>query len=656
MGPMTRRPKLSRRKVARLSAAALAGLFLWSFVAAPSSTGVEEEVVEPAGLSAYSTLADARPVQTWFDHQVYQIPLGPSLAHSITEVSLPSTGSGIAWLVDGGLANGLHGTTTGSRVPTEASAKQPGGAASQEFVVAGGPIGSDPFIRAGSGVARAEAEHSDSPRAFANAYFGNLVVLPAAGSPEHPPGTFNPDATFPGGERSEPVPDPAPQGQMALLSIGSVASTAESFRSGETVTSIAVSEINDINIGNRTADNRCTNCTRIDFIRAEALAEASGAPGGSRGRYRVTLGRVCQRALDTTVNPPREVDRCLPLTSEGNLPEIGDDPPSQQTVQRISQAGRQGVQRIERFDQLNALFEKPLWFAPPPLRDTVIGIRIHAGTPHSDPDRARRTSDPPEETQRNFGYPDDRLNRRCASDPDCARKFEGKPVTPRHQEAPDLDRGAQAKAVAEGLDIDLWTVTTSQFVPDDRQIDEATLGLARQIDEDAATPGIQITVPNPACTPVTGEDQPCLPPVGTIVAGQPVQAWPLGQVTVGVEAIRTIRRVNPTLGVAVASATARPAVFVEAGAAPEAPLAPTIPEIEIPAVQVPQITIPEAPPGEPGTVVVTGGPTGPFRIKVHWSSFRLKPWPAGDLAKGLLSGGIIGGVVWLGRRRLRMLV
>jgi len=519
-------------------AAAMAALLVWGALAAPpSAISDEAPIVEPADLSAYSTVADARPVQTYFDHQAYQIPLGPSLAHSQTEVALPSSGSGVAWLVDGGLFNGLHGTTTGSRVPTEASAKQPGGVPESEFRVAGGPIGNEAFMEAGVGIAGARAEHDETPRGYAYSHFENLVILPAAGNPENPPGTFNPDNTFPGEIGGAPTPDPQPQGQMAILSIGSMASTAESFRNGSVVTSVAVAELTDIAIGNRTSDNRCTNCIRIDSIRAEAYAESNGQTGGARGRYRVIIGRACRRALNTDQASPAfnsEQDTCVrPVRIVDDLP--------QDTTNGNPVGPADETEEVDRFDEdedgLNKLFSEPIWMMVPGFEDKVIGIRIHAGTPHQDPARAARTSNPPEDQNRNYGYPDDRLNRECREDPACQRQWEGKEIPTHKQEAADQDMGTTAKAVAEALDIEITTLTLTQFVPSDAEIDAATMNASKEIDENDERPGIQITIPNPDC-PTGGK---CVPPLGTTVGGNQVQAWPAGQQTIGVESVRTMR-------------------------------------------------------------------------------------------------------------------
>lgn len=547
---------------------------IWSVTAAPSPSIADSTVTEPENLSAYATLADAAPIQFYLDHQVRQIPLGPAIAHSTTEVSLPSAASSIAWLVDGGLVNGIHGTTTGAKVPTEASAQQPGGDPEAEFLIAGGPIGNGNFMDVRTGRAYASARHSDEPRGYGNSFINSVSVLPAAGSPHDPPGTFDPDARYPGGPDGT---DPNPQGQMAILAIGQIASTSESIREGSTVISTAVAELKDINIGNRTSDNRCTNCVRIDGIRVEAYAEANGQPGGARAAYRVLLGRACRRAFDAETG--RELDRCLPL--DPRAPESNN-----------------GLQSINELEALNEQFQEPIWTQIPGAGlDYVVGIRITAGSEHEDPSRRSRTSDPPQDPHRNYAYP-------------------GKA---------DRDRGQVAKAVAEGPDIEVWTITVTQAVDDARRRIKGTPAetILEQIDEDDQAPGIQITAPGPA------GDQ-------------------TGTQTIPIETIRSVRRLHFTMGVARANATARPLEVPDLGGTG----GPS--------------TVGGATPGAPGfapgtsgagsTVGTTpaGGAFGPFRLAFDWASFRIAPWAPGDMAKGIGIAGIGGGAVWLLRRRLAL--
>lgn len=603
---------LKRRKFA-WSAGALAALMLWS-VLDGTAGGQVDEPEEPAELAAYSTFADAASIQTYFDHQARLIPLAPAIAHSNTEVVQPSQTNSIAWLVDGGLANGLHGTTTGSGVPTQAAAQQPSGASSQEFSVAGGPIGNDEAIRVQAGRAYALAQRSAQVlRGYANSFFGNLWVLPAAGSPRDPPGAFDPDARFPGGPDST---DPAPRGQMAILSIGSIASTSESFRDGDQLTSVGVAELTDINIGNRTSDNRCTNCIRIDKIRAEAYAQANGRPGGSRAAYRVIVGRACRRRSAFSVGgtpvigePGVEADLCAPLDPHHPNPLEID--------------ATHGLQSIDELEQLNEFFAEPIWVTITNGQvDYQIGIRIHAGTQHQEPDRTRRTVSPRDDARRNYAYPDLR-----PKDPEAPQKG---------VVAPDSDQGQVAKAVAEGLDIDIFTITTSQIVDDASRRIAGTPAQAilDEVDQDHDSPGIQIS-PGPLSDRT-------------------------GTVTIPTDTIRSVRRVNLTLGVARAAATARPlpAISVPSGGdgssgAGGGVVVPPPSSGGSFGSFVPPVSGPQ-PPTAPGTTIIQSGLRGPLRVRIDWDSVRIKPWPPGDMAKAIFVGAIFAGMAWLIRRRLRI--
>jgi hypothetical protein len=561
----------------------MATLMLWSLIGAPATIGQEGSIEEPGDLAAYSTFADGMPVQLWFDHQTRQIPLGPALAHSNSEVSLPSAASSIAWLVDGGVANGLHGTTTGAKVPTEASAKQPGGSSEEEFQAAGGPIGDGDFVEVRGGRAFAEAEHSQTPRGYSTSQYASLLVLPAAGSPTDAPGTFNPDATYPGGSPNET--DPAPQGQMGILAIGDIASTSESLRENSTVRSIAVSELKDINIGNRTSDNRCTNCIRIDSIRAEAFAEANGQPGGATAEYRVILGRACRRAFNAETG--EEEDRCLPL--DPHDPE-----------------GTHGLRTIEEVEAFNDFFAEPIWWTLTNGQVTyTLGIRIHAGERHEDPNRARRTSDPKDDADRNYAYPSSKMK--------------------------DADKGQVAKAVAEGIDIEIFTITASEVTADAEQRIKGTPAedLLAAIDEDDDQPGLQISGPDQT-------DQ------------------VTGQQTIPTDTITSVRRIQLTLGVARASAVARP--LTDSGFGLGAGIGGSD-GTGSDAAFGSEVTTGGAgtdfgagETGDPGATPV-GGIAGPLALKLDWSSFRLRPWPPYDMAKGFGVAAIVGGVWWLIKRR-----
>ena len=459
MGPMIRGRKLDKRRVTKLGALGMVAMFAWSFIAAPASISQVEPAAEPDEIIAYSTFAEAAPVSSYLDHKspVPAPAFGIALAHSLTEVNQPSQASALAWLTDFGIANGLHGTTTGSAVPTEASARQPGGAPTAEFRAAGGPIGEEEFGRASAGVARTSATQQGSPRGFANSYLGNLVLFPAAGTPPEPPGTYDPGDTFPGGPELAPTPDPGPRSQMAILSVGSIASTSESVRNGETVTSIGVAELQGINIGNRTSDNRCTNCFTIDAIRVETFAQTNGTK--SKAGYRVMLGRACRRALVATGEEgggfPREEDTCLPLQDLGqgdpNAPETG------------------GLHAMDTA-AFNDFFSEPVVLSgltcPGSNLPCTIALRITAGeVGHADPRRPERTVNPPDSACRNYAYPD----------PDPKAKpvagCEELPESLRPKTGPDQDNGQEAKAVAEGIDIEILTLTGTQLVPVNADLD-----------------------------------------------------------------------------------------------------------------------------------------------------------------------------------------
>ena len=178
MGPMVRRAKLVKRRLVKLGAAWLAAMMIWSLIAAPTSVGQSEDPAEPESLVAYFTQADASPVLGYFSHEALPAPpCSVNLAHATADVALPSTASGLAWLTDFGICNGLHGTTTGASVPTETNARQPGGADKGEFTVAGGPLGEEEFGRASAGVSRATATREGSPRGFAHSYLGNVILF-----------------------------------------------------------------------------------------------------------------------------------------------------------------------------------------------------------------------------------------------------------------------------------------------------------------------------------------------------------------------------------------------------------------------------------------------------------------------------------------------
>lgn len=605
MGPMVRGPGFNRRRLTKLTAVGIIAMFTWSLIAAPSSVGQDAEIAEPETISSYYTFADAAPVSGYLDHQALPAPaFGPALAHSQTEVGLPSEASAIAWLLDNGIANGLHGTTTGASVPTEVTAKQPGGEPSAEFTTAGGPIGEEEFGRAAAGVARARATRSEAPRGFATAYFNNICLFPAAGSPPEPPGTYDPDATFPGGDGQKPIPDPGPLAQQCIVGVASMSSTSQSVREGDTVTSIAVAELTGITIGDRTSDNRCTNCFYIDAIRVESFARSNGTPEGVRAGYRVMLGRACRRTFEpSTVN---QVEDTI-TSATGGTPE---DVPAKELDQCIGPNFPEEY-TLTQLEELNAAFDEPIVL--PGLdcngKPCTIAIRIEAGKPgHTDPIRSQRVTNPPEDPCRNYAYPD-------------ASKG-AKPIevcTDRGvKTGPDLDDGQEAKAVAEGIDVDILTLTGTQFIPENADLDSCFETVLPELPE------------------------PIAPAVGTVkdTVGCPFAT------------ARQVRDLNMTLGIAQASAVARPNVIVPpvdgGGGGILPPGGGVLPPID----SGPIIGGGDA--GGGVTVVPGGGlGAGTYALKIDWKSFKIRPWKAGDLAKALFGGAIIAGMVLMIRRRLR---
>jgi hypothetical protein len=615
MGPMLRGERLNKRKVTKLGVLGLAAMFTWSLIAAPASVGQEEPAPEPEEVIAYSTFAEAAPVSNYLDHKspVPAPAFGIALAHSLTEVNQPSQASGLAWLTDFGIANGLHGTTTGAAVPTEATARQPGGTTAAEYKAAGGPVGEDEFGRVAAGWSRATATQVGSPRGFAHSFIANAILFPAAGSPPEAPGTYDPGATFPGGPGLAPTPDPGPRNQMGILAIGSIASTSESVRTGDVVTSIGVAELQGINIGNRTSDNRCTNCFTIDAIRVETFASTNGK--ASQASYRVMLGRACRRTLVTTPTPvvgeedptlPREVDQCL---------QPGD-PRAPYTLDGSD----------ERIAQFNELFSAPLVIpgatCPGSNAPCTIAIRITAGkVGHADPRRPERTVNPPDTACRNYAYPDPEATgpvEECQALPEHIRPTTG----------PDKDSGQVAQAVAEGIDIEILTLTGTQLVPTNEQLD-ACFGAIDALNRVAPDPPEGLP---PEVGLVTG-----------LVSGCPVAG------------LRQVRELNVTLGVSQAAAIARPNIVVpptDTGGGTGGGLGGVVP----PPIDGGGLggVVPPVTSGGGQTVVGGGGlGAGSYRLKIDWSSFKIKPLPAGDLAKAVLAGGIFAGMALLIRRRLR---
>jgi len=591
MGPMIR--GFDRRKVVRLTALGVVALFTWSFIAAPSSSGDTQPPPEPADLSAYYTFGDAVPIDIYADLEAgvaaagVGLPaFGPALAHTSTDVSLPSQASSDGLLADFGIANSINGTVTGTYVPTEATARQPGGNDSDQFTFAGGPIGNDRFARAAGGVVRVSAESSEAPNSHSTAYMGNVYLLPGTESPPEPPGSYNPDDTFPGGPGGKQIPDPGPKAQTAILSMSSIASNTQSIREADTASSFGVSEIHGIAIGNRTAEGICSNCFTIDSIRVEAYARTSGQPGSSLASYRVFLGRACRRSATAG----QEADQCIGPKNPG---------------------GEDALTSIET-SQLNDLFAKPM-LIPAKCGDTscVISISIHAGTTYTDPNRPNRVSNPPQDPCRNYAYPDTRKGAKKI--PEC--ELLGSKT------GPDRDMGQEAKAVGEGINIDITTLTLTQLLPAQADLDSCFQG----------------QIPD------------------AIRTTQQYQQL-FNQVGCPIPTIRQVRDFNVTLGEAVADAVARPAEVLNGGGG-----GGTTGSV-VPPFTGGGTTGAIFPPvggttggGGPPPVVVNGGlGSGKYAMKVDWSSLSIKPWKPRDMAKGIFAGAIIVGMIWLVRRRFRL--
>jgi hypothetical protein len=615
---MLRGEKLNRRRLTKIGALGLVAMFAWSLIAAPPSVGQDEVIVEPDSVASYYTFGDAVPIGGYIDHQALPAPaFGPGFAHSNTEVALPSEASAIAWLLDNGIANGLHGTTTGAKVPTEVSAKQPGGDSGAEFTTAGGPVGNQAFGRVAAGVARATAVHSEAPRGFANAYFQDVCLFPAAGSPPEPPGTYDPDATFPGGDGQTPKKDEGPLARQCIVSASSIASTSQSFRDNDTVTSVSVAEVVGITIGDRTSDNRCTNCFYIDGMRVEAFASSNGQPGGSRAGYRLMFGRLCRRtfepsttnSIEDSINkiagndpvniPPHEVDQCIGDPRKEGFPDGNAD------------AGGDVLKAIN-VDQLNTFFDKPAIIGEQPCpgstKPCTIAIRITPGETHTTPTRAQRTTNSPENPCRNYAYPD--ATPKAKPIEEC-KKLDIKT-------GPDVDQGQEAQAVAEGVDIEILTLTATQAIPPNADLESC---LETRLPDAVRDNEVYSTV----------KDQ-----VGCPVAG-----------------LRSVREVNVTFGVAQAGAVARPNIIIppfDSGGGSGG----IIPPVNIPPIDTGGLGGGTGTTGG-GVQVIGGGGlgAGKYALKLDWSSFKIHPWAAKDLAKAVLTAGIVAGMVLLIRKRMR---
>lgn len=600
MGIMTKRTVADRRKVVRFGALGILALFLWSFAASPSpieALASEEEIEEP--LSAYNALADAAPIRGLVQHNTYLVSAEPALARSTSEVSLPSQGTSTSWLIDLGTPNGLHGTTTGNKVPTEATATQPGGDEVQEFKLGRTNLGNDALVSFGAGVSRATATHSERPRGYGYGYLGNVALLPAPGSPEAPPGTYDPEADeqkekeIPPSPTASPTPTrppddptaytPNPRAQMAIISIGSMASTAETFREQTTVTSISVAEINGISIGNRTADGRCTNCITIDSLRVETRAESDGV--ASKASWRILLHRACRVATtnDPVTGAAYEGVTCLGPNPDKVI-EAAEDQDSAAGQDAVRDPNARGIREIRTLDKLDAAF-KSLTDALKPLGVKDIGITLRVGT---------------------------------------------------DKENNAVTNGAEAAAAARGIVIELKTSVLDALV-EVAGTNEGVKSLIQTADTGCST----------VIDPVAGQLSKA-PPLPVPV--------PRDCGTAAKQIAGESRTLRIALGQVRSAAQASPGGLT--GEDPDlGPVTPEFPTITIPEFNIPDINIPAQSGG--GNTFITGGggplQAGPVKIKFDWSAAGVQPWEAKDLAKGLFTGSLAAAAFALIRRRLGMI-
>ncbi|MHB8511408.1 MAG: hypothetical protein ACYDCC_04445 [Actinomycetota bacterium] len=387
MGIMARRTKEARRRAWRIGCIAIVLLFAWSFAFSPNpAPSRADDVVEPSNLSAYDATADAAPIRGLIQHNLYLVSAEPSIARSTSEVSLPSIATSTSWLLTFGTLDGANGTATGNKVPTETTASQPGGDASQEFALQHGSIGNASLLSFGAGVAKATAEHSNRPRGFGYGYLAGLNLLPAPGSPEAPPGSYDPS-----GDKAQEGPSPSPSASpdpqhytpnpkqpMGIISIGSVASTSETYREDTRVVSIAVSELNGINIGNRTAEGTCLNCITIDNLRVEARSESDGTKDGMLASYRILIHRACRVAFTDPTNTTAgayETAQCLDPNPDRIIEAVQSSNPNE-AEDALVDSRATGVRKIETLDELNA----QLTTLAAGLGVKDIGIKLSVGT------------------------------------------------------------------------------------------------------------------------------------------------------------------------------------------------------------------------------------------------------------------------------------
>ncbi|MGH2830191.1 MAG: hypothetical protein ACRDJM_06885 [Actinomycetota bacterium] len=597
---MSKRSPAERKRLLRIGAIAILALFTWSFIASPNTApttaaGDETQIVEPATLSAYNAIADAAPVRGLIQHNTYLVSAEPAVARSTSEVSLPSQATSTSWLIDMGTVNGLHGTTTGNKVPTETTATQPGGATEEEYSIQRGFVGNEALLRFGAGVVRSAAERSERPRGFGYGYLGNLALLPAPGSPEAPPGSYDPEADRARETERPPSPganDPAaytpnPKGQMAILAIGSVASTSETFREEDTAISIAVAELNGINIGNRTADGRCTNCITIDSLRVETRAETNGTKEGSKASWRILLHRACRVAItnDPVTGAAYEGVQCLNPNPDGIVEAFEEQNPDA-GEEALADPNARGVREVKTLDQLN----DALATLGQTLQVGDIGLTLRVGT-----------------------------------------EAENKALI----EESNPKGTVTATANARGLMLELRTTAASNALT-----------------QAAGNTGVQTLVQtlDGACAAVaegTNDVPPPPPPANAV-------AVPAACATGAMQTGQAVRVLRLGLGQVKAAAKAVLGIGPGAGDPGDGEDTPEFPTIEIPTFEIPSFEFPSGGAGG-NTYIVEGGlRSGPLSLKIDWASLRIEPWRPKDLAKGFFVGGVVAGMIMLMRRRLRM--
>jgi len=299
----------------------------------------------------------------------------------------------------------------------------------------------------------------------------------------------------------------------------------------------------------------------------------------------VLIGRACYRSSSAG----QEGDQCLGSNNPG---------------------GEDALTEIDT-GQLNDLFATPI-VIPGVCEDNtpcVIAITIHAGTNYTDPSRPLRSSNPPEDACRNYAYPDISKGARKIAECEAQGTKTG----------PDRDLGQEAKAVGEGLNIDITTLTLTQLIPANADLDTC----------------FQSYIPDTIRT--TDQYQQLFNTVGCPIP-----------------TVRQVRDFNLTLGQAVADAVARPAEILSGGGGGS-----VVPPIigGGGGVTFPPTSFTGGGGSGGGPVQVVGGGglgAGRYALKFDWKSFRIKPWKPRDMARGIVAVGILAGMFLLVRRRLRM--